>query len=73
MVFRIRPQHAAGMCLDIAVAGDIGGQLIQHGCNGQENQQFFVMPAPGSSGTYMVIPRHSGRLHGARGLSCGPA
>ena len=49
------------MCLDIAYASpDPGGKLIQHGCNGQENQEFFIQAAAGNSGTYEIIPRHSG-------------
>jgi hypothetical protein len=61
-VYRILPQHAAGMCLDIAYADEeVGAKLIQHGCNGQKNQQFYIEAQNGSgNGTYTIAPRHSG-------------
>jgi hypothetical protein len=61
-VYRLVPQHVSGMCLDIAYADEeVGAKLIQHGCNGQTNQQFFITAQSGSgSGTYTIAPRHSG-------------
>ena len=59
-VYRIHAMHAPDMCLDIAYADLFsGGKLIQYFCNGQPNQEFFI-GLIANTGSYHIVPRHSG-------------
>ena len=59
-VYRLHPMHAPNMCLDIAYADVFsGGKLIQFPCNGQSNQEFFI-GLIANTGSYHIVPRHSG-------------
>jgi hypothetical protein len=70
-VFRLHPMHAPNMCLDIAYASeDVGGKLIQFYCNGQPNQEFFIDHT--ATGTYTIVPRHSGWLLSVPGSTFTP-
>ncbi|WP_081714120.1 RICIN domain-containing protein [Cystobacter fuscus] len=50
----------SGKCMDVTGASlSDGARIIQWGCNGGNNQQFFLTPM--NDGTYTIKARHSGK------------